>query len=42
MNTGRVGNLYLEIKGVTPKIDDWDIIEKVKEINDGSSISTRR
>lgn len=42
MNTGRFGNLYLELKGVTPKIDDWDLIEKVKEIKDGTSISTRR
>ena len=42
MNTGRVGNLYLEIKGVTPKIEDWETIEKVKEINDGINTSTRR
>ena len=42
MNTGRVGNLYLEIKGITPKIEDWETIEKVKEINDGINTSTRR
>jgi len=42
MNTGRVGNMYLEIKGVTPKIDNYEIIDKVKEINDGINTSTRR
>ena len=42
MNTRRTGNLYLEIKGITPKIDDWNLIEKVKEIKDGISTSTRR
>jgi curved DNA-binding protein len=40
MNTGRPGNLYLEIKGITPKIDDWDMLEEVKKLNDGTSIST--
>jgi len=42
MNTGRMGNLYLEIKGITPKIDDWEMLEKVKQLNDGTSTSTRR
>lgn len=40
MNTGRKGNLYLEIKGITPKIDDWDLLKKVSEINNGISTST--
>jgi len=40
MNTGRKGNMYLEIKGVTPKIDDWDLLNKVSEINNGISTST--
>lgn len=41
-NTNRVGNLYLEIKGVTPKIEDEEIFKKVKEIYDGISTSARR
>ncbi len=40
MNTGRTGNLYLEIKGITPKIDDMNILEKVKNIYDEISNST--
>ena len=40
MNTGRVGNLYLEIKGITPKITDWDLLDKVKEISNGIGTST--
>jgi DnaJ-class molecular chaperone len=40
MNTGKLGNLYLEIKGITPKIDDWNMLEEVKKLNDGTSIST--
>jgi len=34
MNTGRTGNLYLEIKGVTPKITDYEILQKVRNLND--------
>lgn len=33
-NTGRQGNLYLEIKGVTPKIDNYEHLEKVKDLYD--------
>lgn len=40
MNTGRAGNLYLEIRGITPKIDDQSILEKVKNIHDEISNST--
>ena len=40
MNTGRVGNMYVEIKGKTPKIEDQKILEKVKQINDGIGTST--
>lgn len=40
MNTGRTGNLYLEIKGITPSIDDVQKLEKVRalydEINHGT------
>jgi DnaJ-class molecular chaperone len=40
MNTGRHGNLYLEVKGVTPKIDNYEYLEKVKalydELNNGT------
>ena len=32
--THKIGNLYVEIKGVTPKVNDWDNIKKVKELND--------
>lgn len=32
--TGRQGNLYLEIKGVTPKIDNYEHLEKVKDLYD--------
>ena len=40
MHTGKRGNMYLEIKGLTPKIDDWDLLKKVSEINNGISTST--
>jgi len=40
MNTGRTGNLYLEIKGTIPKIDDQNILKKVKDIYDEISNST--
>lgn len=40
INTGRVGNLYLEIKGITPKITDWDLLDKIKEISNGIGTST--
>ena len=39
-NTGRTGNLYLEIKGITPKIDNYEVLEKVREINDEVNRST--
>jgi len=37
INTGKRGNMYLEIKGVTPKIEDKEILEKVKKLHDGIS-----
>lgn len=40
LNTGRTGNLYLEIKGITPKIDDKIVLEKVKNIYDEIGNST--
>lgn len=40
-NKKKRGNLYLEIKGITPKIDDKDILKKVKDLNNGINISTR-
>lgn len=39
-NTGRTGNMYLEIKGKTPKIQDFKILEKVKTVYDEISSST--
>lgn len=41
-NTRRVGNLYLEIKGVTPKIQEHETLKKVKDIYDGISTSAGR
>lgn len=38
--TGRHGNLYLEIKGKTPKIDNYEQLEKVKRIYDEINNST--
>jgi DnaJ-class molecular chaperone len=40
VNTGKLGNLYLEIKGNTPKIDDWDMLEDVRKIYNGTNTST--
>jgi curved DNA-binding protein len=34
------GNLYLEIKGITPKIDDYEKLEKVKKLYDEINTST--
>lgn len=34
LNTGRTGNLYVKLKGITPKIKDPNMLEKVKLIND--------
>lgn len=39
-NTGRTGNLYLEIKGITPKVNNYEHLEKVKQIYDEISKST--
>ena len=38
--TGRVGNLYVEVKGITPVLSDLELLEKVKQLNDGIGIST--
>lgn len=38
-NTGRHGNLYLEIKGITPKLDNFEHLEKVKALYDEISNS---
>jgi DnaJ-class molecular chaperone len=40
MNTGKNGNLYLEIKGVTPNIDNFEHLEKVKALYDEINNST--
>lgn len=40
MNTGRTGNLYLEIKGITSNIDDVQQLEKVKALYDEINNST--
>lgn len=39
-NTGRTGNLYLEVKGSTPKIDNYEHLEKVKKLYDEISNRT--
>lgn len=36
----RDGNLYLEIKGITPKIDDYEKLEKVRNLYDEIGTST--
>jgi DnaJ-class molecular chaperone len=38
--TGRTGNMYLEIKGTIPKIDNYEHLEKVKALYDEISNST--
>ena len=40
MNSGRMGNLYLEVKGITPKINDYEILQKVNDLNDEIDKST--
>lgn len=37
---GRSGNLYVEIKGTVPKIDNYEHLEKVKQLYDEISNST--
>lgn len=32
--SGRMGNLYIELKGVVPKVSDVTLIERIKDIND--------
>jgi len=39
-STGRNGNLYVEIKGVTPKVTSYELLEKVKLLNDEFNTST--
>jgi DnaJ-class molecular chaperone len=39
-NTGRTGNLYVELKGITPKIDNYEHLEKVKNLYDELNKST--
>ncbi len=34
LNTNRVGNLYVEVKGVTPKIQEPRVLEQVKYVNE--------
>ena len=36
----RNGNMYLEIKGTTPKIEDWETLDIIRKINDGTSTGT--
>ena len=38
--TGSFGNLYLKIKGITPKITDPVLLERIKDINDAINKST--
>jgi hypothetical protein len=32
--------MYLEIKGQTPKIEDWDMLEDVRKIYNGTTTRT--
>jgi len=32
--------MYLEIKGTTPKIEDWETLDIIRKINDGTSTGT--
>ena len=32
--TGTTGNLYVTVKGVVPKIEDQDLLERIQELND--------
>ena len=34
------GNLYLELKGITPKIDDLELLDKIKDVYNGISTGT--
>lgn len=38
--TGNQGNLYLEVKGITPNIDNFEHLEKVKKLYDELNKST--
>lgn len=38
--TGKYGNLHLIVKGVTPKVTNADLIERIKLLNDAVSTST--
>ena len=38
--TQRTGNMYVRIKGITPKIKDKELLKKVEELNDAISKST--
>lgn len=40
LRIGRTGNLYLTIKSITPKIQDTELLKRIKEINDKISSST--
>lgn len=40
MHTGKHGNLYLEVRGITPKIDNYEHLEKVKALYDEIGNST--
>jgi DnaJ-class molecular chaperone len=40
INGRRNGNLYLEIKGTTPNIQDWETLDIIRKINDGTSTGT--
>jgi DnaJ-class molecular chaperone len=40
LKSGRTGNLYLAIKSFTPKINDTDMLKKIKDIKDELDSST--
>jgi curved DNA-binding protein len=40
VRTQRQGNFYLTIKAITPKIEDYSLLERIRKINDEISSST--
>jgi DnaJ-class molecular chaperone len=39
-NTGQTGNLYVQIRGVVPRVSDPDLLERIRSINDEIGDST--
>lgn len=41
IGSGRTGNLYVRLKGITPKVNDPQLLERINQINDAINTSTR-